>query len=237
MAEDSVIRDDLRASVLFGGLDDESLDQLAAIARPVGIEAESTVFAQGDPATAFFLLAEGRVKVFKLFRDGRTATIRHVEPGETFGESVLFHDTYPSSTETMDDCRLYRFDTSEFRALLLEQPRLSLSVLGAMARLMMLLNRRVEELLLPVPARLARYLLELAEEQLDAPVTGSASDVPRVVKLPTSKRELAARIGTVPETLSRAFDRQKRANVIRMSGGGELIEILDFAALRRLAQQ
>jgi CRP/FNR family transcriptional regulator len=237
MAEDSVIRDDLRASVLFGGLDDESLDQLAAIARPVGIEAESTVFAQGDPATAFFLLAEGRVKVFKLFRDGRTATIRHVEPGETFGESVLFHDTYPSSTETMDDCRLYRFDTSEFRALLLEQPRLSLSVLGAMARLMMLLNRRVEELLLPVPARLARYLLELAEEQLDAPVTGSASDVPRVVKLPTSKRQLAARIGTVPETLSRAFDRQKRANVIRMSGGGELIEILDFAALRRLAQQ
>jgi len=237
MAEDSVIRDDLRASVLFGDLDDESLDQLAAIARPVGIGAETTVFAQGDPATAFYLLAEGRVKVFKLFRDGRTATIRHVVPGETFGESVLFHDTYPSSTETMDGCRLYRFDTGAFRALMLEHPGLSLGLLGAMARLMLMLNRRVEELLLPVPARLARYLLELAEEQLDAPVAGSVGDVPRVIKLPTSKRELAARIGTVPETLSRTFARQKRANVIRMSGGGELIEILDFAALRRLAQQ
>ena len=219
------------------------------------LEAEHAVFAQGDPATAFFLLAEGRVKVFKLFRDGRTATIRHVEPGETFGESVLFHDVYPSSTETMDDCRLYRFDTAEFRALLLEHPPLALSVLGAMARLMLMLNRRVEELLLPVPARLARYLLELAEEQLDAPVaarpvagsfTGAPYgagpstppfEAPRVVKLPTSKRELAARIGTVPETLSRTFDRFKRANVIRMSGGGELIEILDFAALRRLAQE
>ena len=218
------------------------------------LEAEHAVFSQGDPATAFFLLAEGRVKVFKGFRDGRTATIRHVEPGETFGESVLFHDVYPSSTETMDDCRLYRFDTAEFRALLLEHPPLALSVLGAMARLMLMLNRRVEELLLPVPARLARYLLELAEEQLDAPVaarpvagrvTGAPSapalrppvEAPRVVKLPTSKRELAARIGTVPETLSRTFDRFKRANVIRMSGGGELIEILDFAALRRLAQE
>jgi CRP/FNR family transcriptional regulator len=252
---DHDISDDLRRSVLFGTLDEDGLKQLAAVARPVTLEAEQAVFSQGDPATAFFLLAEGRVKVFKLFRDGRTATIRHVEPGETFGESVLFHDVYPSSTETMEKCRLYRFGTAEFRALLLEQPPLALSVLGAMARLMLMLNRRVEELLLPVPARLARYLLELADEQLDAPVAGRPAagpgmgapfgagtstppvEVPRVVKLPTSKRELAARIGTVPETLSRTFDRLKRANVIRMSGGGELIEILDFAALRRLAQE
>lgn len=255
MTSDPDIRDDLRRSVLFGSLDEEGLEQLAAIARPLTLEAEHAVFAQGDRATAFFLLAEGRVKVFKILRDGRTATIRHVEPGETFGESVLFYDVYPSSTETMDDCRLYRFDTTEFRALLLAHPPLALSVLGAMARLMLMLNRRVEELLLPVPARLARYLLELADEQLDAPVAarpmaGPAAGapwsagppsppvaVPRVIKLPTSKRELAARIGTVPETLSRTFDRFKRANVIRMSGGGELIEILDFAALRRLAQE
>jgi len=57
------------------------------------------------------------------------------------------------------------------------------------------------------------------------------------VRLPTTKKELAARLGTVPETLSRTFDRFKRAAVIRMSGGGELIEVLDFAALRRLAQE
>jgi CRP/FNR family transcriptional regulator len=232
MASDSRVFDDLRRSVLFRGIDEEGLEQLAAIARPVVVDAETTVFAQGDAATAFFLLAQGRVKVFKMFRDGRTATIRHVEPGETFGESVLFHDTYPSSTEAMEDCRLLRFDTGEFHALLLEHPTLALSVLGAMARLMLLLNRRVEELLLPVPARLARYLLELAEEQLGSPVVA-----PRVVRLPTSKRELAARLGTVPETLSRTFDRFKRARVILMSGGGELIEILDFAALRRLSQE
>lgn len=244
--DDDAIRDDLRRSALFGGLDDTSSRRLAAIARPVALPAGRTVFAQGDPASAFFLLVEGSVKVFKLFRDGRTATLRHVAAGETFGESVLFHETYPSSTETMEDTRLLRFDTADFRALLLERPELALNVLGAMARLMVLLNRRVEELMLPVPARLARYLLELAAEQLDAPVgspapgTGPAAgpdQTPRIVKLPTSKRELAARIGTVPETLSRTFDRFKRAGTIRMSGGGELIEVLDFAALRRLAQE
>ena len=229
-----MIHDDLRRSALFGSLDDASLARLSAIARPVRLTAESSVFSQYDEATAFYLLAGGAVKVFKLFRDGRTATLRHVRPGETFGESVLFHDTYPSSAETMEDSQLYRFDTSEFRALLLGEPQLAVNLLGAMARLMLLLNRRVEELLLPVPARLARYLLALADEQLDAPVAPGAA---RVVRLPTTKKELAARLGTVPETLSRTFDRFKRAKVIRMSGGGELIEVLDFAALRKLAQQ
>ncbi len=134
----------------------------------------------------------------------------------------------------MTECRLYRFDTNRFLALLLSEPQLAVNLLAAMARLMVLLNRRVEELLLPVPARLARYLLTLADEQLEPPTPG---DRPRVVRLPTTKRELAARLGTVPETLSRTFDRFKRAEVVRMSSGHELIEILDFAALHRLAQE
>ena len=92
---------DLRAAQLFAQLDDEQLAKVAAIARPVLLPAERTLFLQGDPAAAFFLLAEGRLKVFKLLRDGRTATIRHVEAGQTFAEAALFHEEYPSSTETM----------------------------------------------------------------------------------------------------------------------------------------
>jgi CRP-like cAMP-binding protein len=225
---------DLRAAQLFAQLDDEQLARIAAIARPVLLSAAHTLFLQGDSASAFYLLAEGRLKVFKLLRDGRTATIRHVEAGQTFAEAALFHDEYPSSTETMTDCRLYRFDTREVLGLLLAEPQVAVNLLAAMAHLLGLLNRRVEELLLPVPARLARYLLVLADAQLEPPAVLPAS--PRVVKLPTSKRELAARLGTVPETLSRTFDRLKRAEVIRMSGDHELIEILSFEKLHRLAQ-
>jgi CRP/FNR family transcriptional regulator, dissimilatory nitrate respiration regulator len=231
---------DLRAAQLFAQLDAEQLAKVAAIARPLLLPAERTLFLQGDPASAFFLLAEGRLKVFKLLRDGRTATIRHVEAGQTFAEAALFHEQYPSSTETMTDCRLYRFDTREMLELLLAEPQVAVDLLGAMAHLLGLLNRRVEELLLPVPARLARYLLTLADAQLQPPAVALPSaggPAPlRVVKLPTSKRELAARLGTVPETLSRTLDRLKRAEVIRMSGDHALIEILSFDKLHRLAQ-
>ncbi len=236
---------DLRAADLFRHLDDDQLERLATLAQPRRLPADETLFLQGDPATAFFLLAEGRLKVFKLLRDGRTATVRHVEAGQTFAEAALFHETYPSSTETMTECLVYRFDKEATLALLLADPQLSVSLLGAMAELLGLLNRRVEELLLPVPARLARYLLARADEQLGpwpraTPAEGGpapALEVPRVITLPVSKRELAARLGTVPETLSRTFDRLKRAEVIRMSGDHRLIEILSFDKLHRLAQE
>ena len=238
MSGDRILTD-LRAGALFMHLDEDQLERLAGLAQPRRLGADETLFLQGDAADAFYLLSEGRLKVFKLLRDGRTATVRHVEPGQTFAEAALFQEVYPSSTETMTECLLYRFDKERMLALLLAEPQLAVNLLAAMAHLLGLLNRRVEELLLPVPARLARYLLARADEQLE-PAEGAGevpADVPRVIQLPVSKRELAARLGTVPETLSRTFDRLKRARVIRMSGDHRLIEILSFEQLHRLAQE
>jgi CRP/FNR family transcriptional regulator len=238
MADDRTLTD-LRAGALFVHLDEDQLERLADIAQPRSIGADETLFLQGDAADAFYLLAEGRLKVFKLLRDGRTATIRHVDPGQTFAEAALFHEAYPASTETITECLLYRFDKERTLALLLAEPQLAIGLLAAMANLLGLLNRRVEELLLPVPARLARYLLARADEQLEpaAATSDAPVDVPRVIRLPVSKRELSARLGTVPETLSRTFDRLKRAQVIRMSSDHRLIEILSFEQLHRLAQE
>ena len=75
---------------------------------------------------------------------------------------------------------------------------------------------------MPVTARLARYLRELCQEQ------GTCC------RLPTSKRELAARLGTIPETLSRTLERFRRAGVIRVHE--REIEIVNPLALDRLAQ-
>ncbi len=220
-----VIVDDLKHAPLFAGLTDAQLSKLAGIARPVTLAADASVFMQGDRADAFYLLVEGAVKVAKTLRDGRGATIRYVRPGETFGESVLFNDTYPSSTETLEPSRLCRFDTGEFRGLILTEPELALLIIAAMARLLVILNHRVEELLLPVPARLARYLLELCSEQA----------TPSQCHLAFSRRELAARLGTVPETLSRTLHRFVAGGLVAVHGNA--IEVLNLSALERLAQQ
>ena len=176
-------------------------------------------------ADAFFLLSEGAVKVFKTFRDERNATLRHVAPGQTFAESVLFTETYPASAEAMEDSLVYRFGTIDFRRLMLEEPEIGIVLLTTMAQLMVVLNQRVEELLLPVPARLARYLLELCSEQ----------GTPAQCRLPTSKQELAARLGTVPETLSRTLNRFVAGGLVDVRGNA--FEVRNRPALERVAQQ
>lgn len=218
-----VILDDLRQAPLFAGLTDEQLGRLGAVAQTVSLPAGEPVFAQGDPGNAFYLLAEGAVKVVKTFSNERSATIRYVRLGETFGESVLFSDAYPSSTETMEPSRLCCFDTGEFRRLVLAEPALGLLIMGAMAQLLVMLSQRVEELLLPVPARLARFLLDLSEEQGE----------PRC-HLMVTKGELASRLGTVPETLSRTLHRFVAGRLITVQGS--TFEVLNRPALEHLAQ-
>jgi CRP/FNR family transcriptional regulator len=217
--------DDFREAPLFAGLTDDQLGKLGRIAQPVTLPAKASVFLQGDPADVFYLLAAGAVRVAKTFRDGRSAIIRHVRPGETFGESVLFNDTYPSSTESMEPSRLYCFNTGEFRRLMLAEPELAILIIAVMAHLLVMLNQRIEELLLPVPARSARYLLDLCSEQGN----------PSQCRLVVTKHELAARLGTVPETLSRTLNRFVGGGLIAMRGNA--LAVLNRPALERLAQQ
>jgi CRP/FNR family transcriptional regulator, dissimilatory nitrate respiration regulator len=220
-----VLIDDLRRAPLFAEISEEQLGRLAGIARSVTLPNGVSVFSQGDRADAFYLLSAGAVKVAKMLLDGRSATIRYVSPGDTFGESVLFNDTYPSSTETLAPSRLCRFDTAAFCDLMLAEPDLALVIIAAMARRLVMLNQRVEELLLPVPARLARYLLDLSSEQA----------TPSRCHVVVSRHELAARLGTVPETLSRTLHRFAAGRLIEVHGHD--IRVLNHEGLERLAQQ
>ena len=139
---------------------------------------------------------------------------------------MLFTETYPSSAEAMEASLLYRFGTDRLSpADARPSPSSALRIIATMAQLLVLLNQRVEELLLPVPARLARYLLDLCSEQ----------GTPRTARLPIAKQELAARLGTVPETLSRTLNRFVAGGLVAVHGNS--FEVLNRAALERLAQQ
>ena len=216
--------DDLRHAPIFAGLSDEQLSRLCRLANAITLPAEACLFRQGEPGDHFWLLCDGSVRVVKTFRHGRPTTVRFVQPNETFGESVLFHEVYPSTAETVKPSRVYRFPACDVRQLMLAEPELALAVMGSMARLLVVMNERIEELLLPAAARLARYLLDLC------PTSDRSQQ-----HLPVSKRELARRMGVTPETLSRTLRCLAAARSIEMRG--RVIRILDRAALERVAQQ
>jgi CRP-like cAMP-binding protein len=200
----------LAAIPLFCDLDADQHEELNGIAVATRAPADQLVFSQGDPARALFALVSGRVRVFKLLHDGRCVTVRLVEAPDTFGESALFSDAYPSNALVLEDALLYEFPGPAFKDLLARRPDLSGRLLATQTRRMIMLNQRIEELLLPVHLRLARFLLDGGP--------GLKSVSADRVRLDISKRELAARIGVAPATLSRAFDKLARADLIKVAG-------------------
>lgn len=219
----------LRRSLLFAGLDEEYLLQVAAISHRLSFVKGETIFAEGEPATGFYLLAKGSVKLCKISPDGREKVLHFVHPGETFAEAAFFGDgRYPAEARGVDAGELLVFPKDGFMGLLERNPRFSLNLIISLSLLLRKFARQIEELsFAEVPNRLAAYLIELAERK------STSFQGKSYIDLDMKKGELASRLGTVSETLSRAFRKLKEDNLLEVDGSR--VVILDMQALAKLS--
>ncbi|MCX5870208.1 MAG: Crp/Fnr family transcriptional regulator [Deltaproteobacteria bacterium] len=208
-------------SVLFGGLPEEQLDAIVKIAVEKKFGKSEAVFFEGDPGNGFYMVAEGKVKIFKMSFAGKEQILHIFGPGEPFGEVPVFHgQPFPASAETLVKSTLIFFPREKFIALVHENPSLALNMLAVLSMRLRRFVDQIENLSLKeVPARLAGYLLYLMEEQ------GSKDSV----ELEISKGQLASLLGTIPETLSRIFAKMSDEGLLTVDG--KKIRILDRAAL------
>ena len=223
--------DELKQAALFSRLDPPSLVDLGRIARARRADAEEVLFAAGDRATGFFVLLEGRVKLYKISTDGKEYILRVVRAGETFAEAAAFSGLrYPVFAEALEPCRLAHFGANEFRHLVQRSPQLALNMIATMAELLHALTLKIEDLSLrEVGARLCRHLLELAEQEFDGPPKDGLT-----FKLETTKTALAARLGTISETLSRTFRKLQQQGLLRVERSR--VTLLDCRRLRDVAE-
>lgn len=172
----------------------------------------------------------GLVKLVKSSPDGKEYIIRLVQPGETFGEAVVFADSpYPATAIALEDCQTLFFPKKTFLQHLAASPALARNMLATMSRLLYHLTRQLEDISLKeVSARLARYLWERCEE------THGRVDRGLAFALPTTKTHLAAYLGTISETLSRTLARFKSLGAIEVEKG--TITITDPVLLRNMAK-
>ena len=222
--------DELKQAALFSRLDPPSLVDLGRIARARRANAEEVLFAAGDRATGFFVLLEGRVKLYKISTDGKEYILRVVRAGETFAEAAAFSGLrYPVFAEALEPCRLAHFEVNEFRRLVQRSPQLALNMIATMAELLHTLTAKIEDLSLrEVGARLCRHFLELAQQEFGTPKDG------QTLKLETTKTALAARLGTISETLSRTFRKLQQNGLLRVERNR--VTLLDCRRLRDVAE-
>ncbi|MEF8817029.1 MAG: Crp/Fnr family transcriptional regulator [Salinibacter sp.] len=189
------------------------------------------LFQRGDAYRGFYLLIEGGVHIYRLSPEGRMLVLHVIRPGESFAEVPLFEmgdgDTYPATAETLSDSTLLFFPADAFLSFVDAHPRSALHMLGQLAGRLRSAVRQLDAVSLQdVQERLARYLVEQVPTVPDAP------DTAPTVELDIPKSVLAAELGTVPETLSRALRALEEEALIRTEDAE--IALTDVRGLRHL---
>lgn len=196
----------LHGSSYFGGLSEDHCRELAAACtrRPVG--KKDYLFLEGERGSSFFLLALGSIQLSKASEAGQEVVIKTVEPGEVFAEVILFEqDRYPVTAVALVPSVVWEIPRAGFLHLLDHRTFRAEFIRGLMGRMRYLADRILSLTAHDVEARFFKFL----EGQYGRRES---------YDLALSKKDLAAAIGTTPETLSRLALRLKRENRIRWAG-------------------
>ncbi len=209
---------------LFAGVTPEDLERLLAICRARPHERGELLFSEGEEAAGFYIVASGKVKVYKLSPEGKERILHIVHPGGAFAEAAIFvSGLYPAYAEPLEKSQLIFFPKNDFLALLHQHSQIAINMIGGLSRFLRQFTTQIEELTFKdVPARLARYILDLAGDEAER------------VELPISKTQLASNLGTVSETLSRTFRKLSNEDIIAVKG--KVIDIVDRDRLEDLSE-
>ena len=209
----SVARDALRECGLFGHADEGTLETLAGALRVRRFRKAETVFHQGDPGDALFIVASGSVKVVLPSDEGaEPAIVAVLGQGEFFGELALLDGAPHSATivaiEPTETLMLHR-DT--FLALIDDQPQLRRALLASLATEIRRLTGHVEDLhFLDLPGRLSSRILRLSAE-CDVEPDGTVR-----IPWPYTQSELAGMIGGSRQSVNRLLADLTDEGLVRM---------------------
>ena len=181
---------------LFSQLAPPDLQRVVELARDRSYPKNSVILFEDDPGDALFVVAKGQVKVVLIGDDGREVILSVLGQGEFFGEMALIDDE-PRSAHViaMEDSDLLVLRRDDFEGILAQSPKIALALLRELTRRLRRADEKVGSLvLLDVTGRVARLLLELADE----------SGGERITRRLTH-HTIAQMVGSSRETVSRTM--------------------------------
>ena len=209
---------------VFRGLRPETVEHIIAPATGVMLRPHEWIVRQGDPATAFFIVIDGWIKLYRSTPSGDETVIDIMTKGQSFAEAVAFTGSrYLSTVEAVSDARVARIPADHIVRCIRETPDIALAMVASISQHMHQLVQQVEHLKAQSGVqRVAEFLasLSLAEQGKCA------------VALPYDKVLIAGQLGLTPESLSRAFARLRSVGVTVESSH---VVVKDVAKLRALA--
>src|SRR6185436_15181868 len=210
---------------LFSGLNRDEIEAFAELTRERTHPRGSVILFEDDPGDSLFVVREGRVKVVLIGEDGREVILGVLGIGEYFGELSLIDDR-PRSAHViaMEDSNLLVLRREDFRRRVESSPNVAWALLTELSRRLRRADDKIGGLvLLDVPGRIARLLLDLAEE--------AGNDT---IEKALTHQTIAQMIGASRATVSRAMKDFQDANWVNVER--RRITLADRPALEQRAQ-
>jgi len=209
---------------VFRGLKAETVAHMIAPATTISVGAREPIVRQDEPATAFFIVVDGWVKLIRGNLAGDETVIETMTRGGSFAEAAaLTGNRYLATAEAVTDARVARIPADHLVRCIRDNPDISVPMIASICQHMHYLVQRVEQLKAQSGVqRLAEFLGSLALTQ-----HGSCALV-----LPYDKALIAGDLGLTPESLSRAFAKLRSIGV---TVEASQVAIRDIARLRKLA--
>jgi len=207
---------------LFAALNDSELQGLAQRAVEKRFAAEDALFWEGEPCTGIFLIVQGSVKIFRTSPGGREVMLSIEAAPATVAELPLFDGgAYPASVRAIEPVAALFINKNDFQQFCRQNPDVALKVLAVVGQRLRHLVGLVESMTFgSVTQRLARMLLDASN------AVGSDT-----FDLPATHQELASRLGTVREVVSRNLGRFRAQGLISIQD--RQVQILNRAGLQQ----
>jgi CRP-like cAMP-binding protein len=215
----------VRSTPLFGAMSQEIVQSIIGTQPVRSYEKQTQLFQQGEPASCFFLVLDGWVKLYRSTPDGNEVIVGVFKRGETFAEAAIFlGGRYPVSAEVVTPARLLRVDGEVLRRRIREQPDLALSMLASASAHLKALVEQLEKIkVLSAPQRIADFLVDLS------PVRQGAT----TIELPYEKALIANRLGMKSESFSHALVKLRPLGI---SVDRDRVTVADVQLLVRFAE-
>jgi CRP/FNR family cyclic AMP-dependent transcriptional regulator len=216
----------LRKTALFASLTEEEIYALARRTTAKQLQRGELLFGEGDPCKGLYLVASGKIRIFKLSPAGREQVLAMEGPGSSFAELPVFDGgNYPAAASAAEDAELLFISRKDFQNFCREHPEVALKVIAVVGTRLRRLVGIIEELsFTTVRERLIALIVQLAKTS-GTPVRGGIH-----VELTKSHQDFASELGTVRELISRNLSRLQAEGFLEVEG--RQLVVKDLAGLK-----
>jgi len=171
-------------------------------------------------ARSLFLVASGRVQLYRSTRDGRRFVVATLGPGSMFGEDSILGGQGPdTSAVALEPCTIWTMPQKKAQEISSTDAMFGFGLMQAMGQRVMEAENRLEQMAYStIASRLAALLLELG------------GDGPQGAVIHVSHQELADMLGTWRETISKTLQDFRRRGLV--ASGRLQLTLLDIEGLR-----